>query len=56
MLSIGECGGCGEVCWGVGGDIGKGVGECRGMCGKVCWGLGEVRGDVGGSVLGFGGR
>ena len=37
------CRGCGEVCWGVGG----GVGKCRGRfggCGKACW---DVGGDVG---------
>ena len=49
------------MCWGVRGDVGKGM---RGgvQCKKVCWGVGKVRGDgekgeemwgsVGGSVLG----
>ena len=39
------CWGCGEMCWGVDG----GVGKCWGRCGKVCWGVGGME-EFGGSV------
>ena len=48
---------CGNVYWGVGGDVEKcwgGVGKCWGRCGKVCWGVEKVGGDVGRSVGGVG--
>ena len=57
VLRCGGCGKslgrCGKVCWGVRGDVKRGVegvGKCWGRRGKVWWGCGEVLGKVWESV------